>query len=76
MVKSQQEYFWSSFGARTGVRENNLLKEGISNSELDMVRLITHRGGIIGNKDFIAKISGLTNRDIVIRPTGRPKKGI
>ena len=43
---------------------------------LSMVRLTTQKGGVLGGKDFIAKVSRLSGRDIVLRPIGRPKKGI
>lgn len=58
-------------------REFNYKKcflDSISNEEIDLMRTATQKGGIIGNKEFIGKISGLSGREVILRAKGRPKK--
>ena len=70
---------YKGLGVTPEERQRNyksLFEESIPNNVVDVVRLTTQRGGVLGGKDFIAKVSKLSGRDIVLRPIGRPKKGI
>ena len=48
----------------------------IPDKELDLMRTTTQKGGVIGGKEFIDKISKLLGRDVVLRQRGRPKKSL
>ena len=70
---------YKGLGVTLEERQRNyksLFEKSIPNNVVDVVRLTTQRGGVLGDKDFIAKVSRLSGRDIVLRPIGRPKKGI
>ena len=53
---------------------NRMFVDVISNDKLDMVRLATQKGGVIGNSGFIAKISSLSGKRMVLKARGRPRK--
>lgn len=60
-------------------RELNYKKSFLDNildEELNLVRTTTQRGGIIGGKEFVDKISKLLGRDVALREKGRPKKSL
>lgn len=72
-----EDPLYESLGDTADQRRQNysrMFADVISNDKLDMVRLATQKGGIIGNRDFIAKISSLSGREIVSKARGRPKK--
>ena len=60
-------------------RELNYKKyflNNISDEEINLMRTATQKGCIIGNKEFIGKMSRLSGREVVLRPRGRPKKSL
>ena len=60
-------------------RQSNYKKwffRDISDKEINMIRSMTHKGGIIGNNGFIGKIAKMLNRDVDIKLRGRPRKSL
>ena len=65
---------YKGLGVTLEERQRNyksLFEKSIPNNVVDVVRLTTQRGGVLGDKDFIAKVSRLSGRDIVLRPIGQ-----
>lgn len=52
----------------------SLFLDDISAEELNLIRNRTQKCGIIGNIEFVNKVSKLVGRDIFLRQRGRPKK--
>ena len=52
----------------------NLFLKTIPDQELNLIRSVTQKGGIIGNKEFIDKIANALGRNIILRQRGRPRK--
>lgn len=46
----------------------------ISDEESNLIRSATQKGGIVGNKEFIDKITKALGRNVILRPKGRPRK--
>lgn len=72
-----EDPLYKSLGDTADQRRQNysgMFVDVISNDKLDMVRLATQKGGVIGGRDFIAKILSLSGRGIVSKARGRPKK--
>ena len=44
--------------------------------ESKLIAYATQKGAIIGNKEFISKISELLGKDIMLKQRGRPKKSL
>ncbi|MEW6009088.1 MAG: transposase [Candidatus Omnitrophota bacterium] len=49
------------------------LTNGSADKESNLIRTATQKGGVVGSKDFIDKISKSVDRDLILKPRGRPK---
>ena len=50
--------------------------DSIPEQELKLIRYTTQKGGVVGDKEFIDKISRLLGRNVVLRHRGRPQKSL
>lgn len=50
------------------------LEAGLSDSELERVRLSTHTGRPLGSDSFLSKLEKLIGRRVRPLPVGRPRK--
>jgi len=50
------------------------IESATGQSEYQLIREMTRKNGIIGNDDFKEKIEKVLNREIILRPVGRPFK--
>lgn len=51
-------------------------RKSISEDELNLIRLATQKGGVIGNREFLDKISKSLGKSVTLRPRGRPRKSL
>lgn len=54
-------------------RWREMLREKMSDEEVDLVRRYTHRGRPLGSDSFLSKVERLVGRRLRARPVGRPK---
>jgi len=52
------------------------LISGVSPNMIELIRQTTQKGGIIGDEQFVEKISRMMGREIILRKRGRPKKSL
>jgi putative transposase len=51
------------------------MKGSIPDGEWSTIRHMTQRGGLIGDQDFLNRISKILSRDLIFRSRGRPRRG-
>jgi len=51
-----------------------LFTEAINNTDLEAIRSATHKGWVLGDEKFCAKVEKLSGRRALPKPRGRPKK--
>ncbi|MFC1658228.1 transposase [Candidatus Omnitrophota bacterium] len=56
------------------VRYQQFFRNAISSSDLKLVREMTNKGGFLGSSSFKEQIEMKIDKEIIIRPPGRPKK--
>jgi len=69
---------YRTFGDRPSERQRayqRWMKESIPDGEWSTIRRMTQRGGLVGDQDFLNRISKILSRDIIFRSRGRPRRG-
>jgi putative transposase len=52
------------------------LEQGIGNDEVQVLTDSMLKGRVLGSLAFIARLTEATQRDLVIRPRGRPRRAV
>ena len=74
-----QDEVYLGLGETENKRQLNYKKlflNTIPDQELNLIRYATQKGGIIGNKEFIDKVTDALGRNILLRQRGRPRKSL
>ena len=58
------------------VQYRKMFLKDIPCEELTIIRSATQRGGVMGSKDFIHRVTQMLGRSVILRPRGRPRKSL
>lgn len=70
---------YETFGKTSQEKQLNYkewVRKSTPEEELNLLRHVTQKGGIFGNKEFFNRITELLGRKVILRPRGRPKKSL